>query len=470
MNKRYWLYGAAFLLILGLLWMFIHNSTASSRYSWNETYNRSNKQPYNTSFLYKYLENTQANGKGITILNKRIREALPFKKASESATYVFVGQTFYLSSNDADSLVRFVERGGEAFISTKSMPYELMDYLYFKDCYDTEWRDFYALEDTMVSLNFNHPQLKSTTPYTCKFVFKGKTEPYQWRALDSLYMCDDIVNPSMDNDIPTIVDESDEEYSDEEREEAEEENKRLRNTIPRSGLIPLGYMTVKQENHVNFAKIKYGTGAFYIHTTPLALTDYALSTSEGQIYVEKIMGHLKPSTIYWDVASSEQDFTRDEPERREESKRKQSSPLKAILLEDELRWAWYILLGIGLLYLLFRAKRRQRVIPVLAENTNTSLAFIDTLGRLHFRQQNHHDLALQQMKIFQNHLRERYSLNTKEAPITLIPKIAKRSELSEDRINAIYDTYRDIETDLQTSANKLITLHSALHYFYTNAK
>ena len=57
-------------------------------------------------------------------------------------------------------------------------------------------------------------------------------------------------------------------------------------------------------------------------------------------------------------------------------------------------------------------KRKQRIIPVLERNENTSFKFISTIGRLYFLQNDHKKLCQQKMKLFYAYIRDRYNINT----------------------------------------------------------
>ena len=124
-------------------------------------------------------------------------------------------------------------------------------------------------------------------------------------------------------------------------------------------------------------------------------------------YVERVLSHIDKGPILWDI-------TLESSESPGRNRGFSNSPLKYILSQPPLAWGWYILLGMAVLYLIFRAKRRQRVIPVLEKNENTSLEFINTIGRLYFIQNNHRQLALEKMKLFLGFIREHYHLPTRE--------------------------------------------------------
>ncbi|MCB0572799.1 MAG: hypothetical protein KDC66_23685 [Phaeodactylibacter sp.] len=107
---------------------------------------------------------------------------------------------------------------------------------------------------------------------------------------------------------------------------------------------------------------------------------------------------------------------------------------------------------------------------MLEPNTNTSLEFLSTIGRLYFLQNNHRQLALQQIKLWQGHLREHYFLQTREMDKAFVEKLANKSEIPEDAINKILLLCRNIQSSNFVSENTLIEFHRLLDDFYKNSK
>lgn len=217
--------------------------------------------------------------------------------------------------------------------------------------------------------------------------------------------------------------------------------------------------------HTNFLSIAYGNGEFLIHTTPLAFTNLNLIEKRGLDYASKAFSHLKNGPIYWDERPYNpfSDYANNADSSKE-------SPLKYILSQPALAWAWYILLGMAVFYLIFRAKRRQRVIPVLEKNTNTSLEFVGTIGRLFFIQNNHRQLAAQKMRLFLIFVREHYHLPTKELNEQFTKGLAVRSDIPEEHIQKILNLNRNISNSGHLSEETLVDFHRLMEKFYRECR
>ncbi|MFT5384593.1 MAG: hypothetical protein ACI81W_001994 [Saprospiraceae bacterium] len=412
-----------------LLVVFLYIMGGGRRFDWSENYKDDNKDPYGAYIVHSLLKDYYPDRK-FTDISKSIHEELPVDSNETKATYVFVGEGLYMDTADVDQLLTFVEKGNKAFISSKSIPFDLMFYVYYEECNDYYWDDYLSVNDSLGSFNMIHEKLKSPNELDFKYIVKGNTKSYDWNYIDSVYFCE-------------------QDFS----------------------FIRLG--TVNKD-YVNFAKIKYGEGEFYFHTNPIAFSNIQLLDETGISYANKVFSHLEEGPIYWDNYSRVREAV---SRRRNQSQNyntdrglSSEGPLKYILGQAPLAWAWYLLLSSALLYLLFRAKRKQRIIPVYEGNKNTSLEFISTIGSLYFLQNDHKKLCEQKMKFFLGHVRDRYNIATKEIDKVFVEKLSAKSEVPETLINSILKYYKNIDNGTLVTDHTLIDFHQVLEKFYKNRK
>jgi hypothetical protein len=129
-----------------------------------------------------------------------------------------------------------------------------------------------------------------------------------------------------------------------------------------------------------------------------------------------------------------------------------------------------LLLAVILLYVLFHLKRRQRVIPVLEKNVNSSLEFVQTVGSLYFQQNDHKKLAIQKMRLLMAFIRNRYHLNTSLPDEELAEKIAAKSGLELQAVEVIFTQFRAIERMPYIDDHMLIGFHHLIENFYQKCK
>lgn len=432
-NIRYILLGAVVILTIVFLLLNAGGKKKVS-FSWDENYRENNREPYGTYVVHELLKNYYED-KEFTTVKENLVDVLPIEEDGEVANYVFIGNGIYLDSADLQTLLTFAENGNNVFISSKSVPYELMEsylYAYGNYCDYEDWDGYRSERDTVGYLNLSHPNLKNKKDFPFKSVENFETEDYRWHYIESRFFCED-----------------------------------------QSGFTAIGsvgdYMT-------NFVKVEYGLGNFYLHTTPLAFTNYHLLKEEKLAYANKVFSHLEAGDIYFDGFNHVGEFYESSSAKDdmagiyEPVKLKEDSPLAYILSEPSLRWTWYLLLAIAFLYVIFRAKRKQRIIPVVEENTNTSLEFIQSIGTLYFQQNNHAKLCQQKMKLFLSFIRERYNIVTHNFDDKQLAKLAAVSDVSEAKIRKIFDLHKDYSIRPSLSEAGLIDFHQAIDYFYKKCK
>jgi hypothetical protein len=424
-SKRITIAGAAFLGILVLLVLLFRSG--QEKIDWRELYTEDNRQPYGTHVVFELLK-SYFPGRQVRMLKDSLRGELP--QQSENSSYLFVGEALYMDSLDLRDLLHFVEAGNTAFISSKTIPFDLMFHVYYDECEGAYWEDYDSYVDTIAYMSFEHPALKRDKGYSYQYLYNNEVKAYSWSYISSYYFC------GME-----------------------------------AGLTPIGNLN---DTLVNFVRRKMGEGYIYLHTNPIVFSNIQLLDKQGLSYVNGLLSHLPEGDVYWDAYSRVPEWLgrrrNDDYNYGYNRSLSSDSPLQYILSQPPLAWAWYLLLLTGLLYLIFRAKRKQRVIPVLEPNTNTSMEFITTIGRLYFLQNNHKRLAIQQMKLWLAYLREHYLLNTRELDGEFVEKLVAKSETQKALVEQILLLHKNIENSSFVSENTLMEFHQRLDEFYKSCK
>ena len=128
-----------------------------------------------------------------------------------------------------------------------------------------------------------------------------------------------------------------------------------------------------------------GDGELILVSAPLLLTNYMVMSGEGHRFIAHLMDRVKHLPVirterYMQVTAL--------PEQ---------SPLYVLLQKPPLRWAVYLTMLTLLLFCMFTARRRQRVIPVIDRPANANLEFVRLIGTLFWQQ--HDNAALLARKL-----------------------------------------------------------------------
>lgn len=204
-----------------------------------------------------------------------------------------------------------------------------------------------------------------------------------------------------------------------------------------------------------FIRVRYGAGNFYIHNLPLALTNFYVLNPKTSDYAYKALSYLPPWPTYWDEFQKQGRFADDE-----------QSIFRYVYSQPPLLWAYYVIIWGLLFYVFFAGKRTQRIIPVVEPPKNTSLEFVQTVGRLYFQQGDHHNIGQKKIQYFLAFLRERFGLNTTVMDAEFIEALAQKSGISADEAADLVRTLNNARRSISLSEFDLLVLNEKIERFY----
>ena len=177
--------------------------------------------------------------------------------------------------------------------------------------------------------------------------------------------------------------------------------------------------------NADFVKVPFGKGHFYVHSEPLVLTNYYLLKSKNK-YQESVLSYLPNRETVWFVET-------DTP--------LSMSPMRFILSNPSLRYAWYLLL-VGLaIFVFFNAKRKQRIVPINEPLKNTSLDFIKSIGNLYLQEGDFHEMMAKKAQYFLSKVRIDLLIDTQNLDDKFINKLhlktGKNIELIEEAVELL---------------------------------
>ncbi len=386
-------------------------------YAWIKTYDDGMVHPYDLGVMKAILKNKA--GYNFELVEEKLTDKIGKYQPIDTCTYVFIGRYCYLRRDEIDALLDFAEMGHEVVLIAEGLPDTLLQTL-----------SYYAKPVTIQ--RFDEPVVDIET---YREQSKVKNHQFKFRSFDQA----------------TI--ETDWYFLDEEQQ-LDYYFGQTGNRYIRAGKI---------NGKLNYAKFKVGNGFIYIHTSPLLFTNYALKNDSGYHYVDEVFSGMQMGGhIVYDV------YSRNYKEDAERIQRKSDSPLSYILKQPALKWAWYLFLGAVLMFFLFKAKRKQRLIPVLEQKRNTSVRFIETLSGLFYHDANHQQMAETRMSLFLFFLRSKLNISTHEINPDTIRLVSVKSKVPESDIQRIFDYYYQvIQKDRESvRSENLMEFYNRIDTFY----
>ena len=133
------------------------------------------------------------------------------------------------------------------------------------------------------------------------------------------------------------------------------------------------------------------------------------------------------------------------------------TPLRYILSEPSLKWAFYITISGIILFMIFESKRTQRVIPVIAPLKNDTLVFVKTIARLYYLKKDHKQLAAKKILHFVDHLKQKLLIDVNDEVGEVISRVAAKTGSSEEDVRAVMDMINKISASKYISSDDLRT-------------
>ena len=410
----------ALLGALLLLYVFVE-FIRPKEVDWTPTFSRTHKTPYGGYLLYTFLPDLFP-GQQVNTANRSIYEVVSGTE-DPAFNYIFLnmsfdqalfggGPSFEFDDLETEKLLEFVEAGNHVFMAAERFGGLLADTLNLSTETDAVpvFRQPGSQEvDTTLDIRMTllNPALHSVRSYR----FRQGSVNWYFSSFDTL----------------------------------------------RTTALGIRFNETNQPL-INFIRINWGEGALFIHTAPRVFTNYNIVQGSNVDYLFKALSYLPVRTTVWDEYY------------KPGSSRHASTPLRYILQQPALRWAYFLALTGLILFILFRGRRRQRIIPVVTPPQNTTLAFVDTVGRLYYQQGNHLDLARKKIAYFRDYLRTHLNLDTNVDEQTLIKKVALRAGVASNEVQVLFRTIASVESRTTLSDEALMDLNDKIESFYAHAK
>jgi len=208
------------------------------------------------------------------------------------------------------------------------------------------------------------------------------------------------------------------------------------------------------DGKANYLRYRFGKGSLLLCANPELFTNYSLLNADGADYAAKALSYLPAHTnIYWDQFQNH-DVEVD------------ASPLRVFLKSPSLQWAFYISLWGLMLFVLFEIKRRQRIIPIIEPLKNSTVDFVEVVGRVYYEKRDNANIAHKKILYLLSFLREQYQLRTTTLDSEFIESVAWKTGIDTAFVQELADYIIYISQQTKVTDKELIELNHLIEKFY----
>lgn len=372
---------------------------------WEPTFDSTDKQPYGTYILRNELGNLFSKTKIKNIREYTIDYISNVNPPINEQTYMFIYPNQFHDSETYISILTFVNRGGSAFISNREM--------------DSIWQEHLGIKLDSIK----HPNSEIAVKFSVKTKKQQEKSNILSKGVSTRYI------KSYDPETTEV----------------------------------LGYVEFNGQKHPNFIKIYHGYGYILYHTEPYAFTNYHMLREDNYKYVTDVLSYIQSPTLLWD---NHRLYGRDSISYNNGGF---FNALKFILQHESLRWALYLLVFTGILYLIVNAKRKQNPIPIIEPYQNVTLGFAQTLSELYKYNADHTAITKYRINYFLEQLKSHYHISAKDLETDFSKILSAKSGVDLytcEKLYTLIDIYRN-----RTYLDKedFFKLHTLIQNFNQNS-
>jgi len=310
------------------------------------------------------------------------------------------------NEKELQELVNFVQKGNYVFIIGKNLSYDARYFFGLNASSFSSDEDYYADSNDSLRMRLNGVFFKDTTTY----VYPGR---------------------------------------------------RFSNSLAPSNNTKGTVLGTNEKGRINFMQFKAGAGSIFIHSAPLAFSNYFLLHKNNVAYYQQAVSVIPANVkvVFW----SEYYLAK-----REGPKEKEPAWLSVLFRYPAFKAAFLTALATLLLFVVLEARRKQRAVPVLQKGANDSVHFVQTIGRLYYDQKNHKDLAQKMSTYFLDHVRSRYKMSTNNLDEAFTTTLHLKSGYAVSDLQTITDFIELAFGDPFVTEDQLARFHRQLEHFYKN--
>ncbi len=221
----------------------------------------------------------------------------------------------------------------------------------------------------------------------------------------------------------------------------------------------IGSIIYNQKEYSNLLKWqpKNAKGFYLYHAEPLYFTNYYLLNQDSYFYAKSVLQQLKGRTIIWynpnkTYASSD------------------TSTMRYVMSQPALKSAWIILLVLLFIFLVFRSRREQRIIPIYEKEENHTVEFTKTISSLYQENGEVKDIISKKIDYFLYKIRKTYLIETDNiTDKNFIEIVAQKANYTQDECLKIFTTLKQIQNKIEPTQHDLKIVYQIIENYKQKA-
>ncbi len=224
---------------------------------------------------------------------------------------------------------------------------------------------------------------------------------------------------------------------------------------------------VNEKNLPDYIVLFAGKGRLYLHLAPRIFSNYFLLTNDNYQYFEYVTAYLRfdPQYVFWDDYYKNYSSDPNKNDRGDKSTADHFSSLRVIAQNPPLLWAFCLALAGIVLFAVFNIKRKQRAIETIKPNSNATVAFTETIGRLYLQRKNNKNISEKMITYFYEYIRKKYFINTSVIHEEFIHSLAAKSGISHDETHLLFAMIQIIQLQENVTDEQLVELNFNIEKF-----
>ncbi|QMU63962.1 MAG: DUF4350 domain-containing protein [Flavobacteriaceae bacterium] len=361
--------------------------------NWFPSYAAKHKIPYGTYILKNELASMFKNIKEI-----KVPPFIYLNDTTTAGTYFFLNEYIHFDKAEQKKLLDFVARGNDVFISSTHIHIDTLN-IETDPIVTFEYTEKFKLK--IVNKNLNNDVYEFNRP--APIINFSKVDTAKTTALGNIYVYDKDDKPVAEG--------------------------------------------------LNFIKHVHGKGAIYLHTFPLAFTNYNMLTDDNYLYTANLVSYINDEKpLLWDAYYKA-------------GKTTIQSQMHYILSSKNLKYAYYTALMAIVFFIIFKGKRDQRFIRVIKPLQNQTLAFTKTIAGMYYENGDHKNIAYQKINYFLEYIREKLHIPTVVINESFYKHLAQRSNNTYDATVMLFTKIKTIQSQEYISKEQLIALNTLIEKF-----